>query len=126
VFEVLNRWFVRMSEIAAGHHGTIDSFIGDAIMVLFGDPRHGIPSSGKRVPRQERRRRPRGSEDRFPLPAKSVRRKSEAEGHDAEHHLGDEDELLIRGLDERTEDWRRPGSLPVPWEQAAQPFRSRS
>jgi adenylate cyclase len=42
VFEVLNRWFVRMSEIAAGHHGTIDSFIGDAIMVLFGDPRHGV------------------------------------------------------------------------------------
>jgi len=42
VFEVLNRWFVRMSEVAAAHGGTIDSFIGDAIMVLFDDPRRGV------------------------------------------------------------------------------------
>jgi adenylate cyclase len=42
VFEVLNRWFVRMSEIAAAHGGTIDSFIGDAIMVVFDDPRRGV------------------------------------------------------------------------------------
>jgi adenylate cyclase len=42
VFEVLNRWFVRMSEIAHAHGGTIDSFIGDAIMVVFGDPRRGV------------------------------------------------------------------------------------
>lgn len=42
VFEVLNRWFVRMSEIAAAHGGTIDSFIGDAIMVLFDDARRGV------------------------------------------------------------------------------------
>jgi adenylate cyclase len=42
VFEVLNRWFVRMSEVAAAHGGTIDSFIGDAIMVVFDDPRRGV------------------------------------------------------------------------------------
>jgi adenylate cyclase len=41
VFEALNRWFVRMSEVAHAHRGTIDSFIGDAIMVVFDDPRHG-------------------------------------------------------------------------------------
>jgi adenylate cyclase len=42
VFEVLNRWFVRMSEVAAAHGGTIDSFIGDAIMVVFDQPRRGV------------------------------------------------------------------------------------
>jgi adenylate cyclase len=42
VFEVLNRWFVRMSEVAAAHGGTIDSFIGDAIMVVFDEPRRGV------------------------------------------------------------------------------------
>jgi adenylate cyclase len=42
VFEVLNRWFVRMSEVAAAHRGTIDSFIGDAIMVVFDQPQHGV------------------------------------------------------------------------------------
>lgn len=42
VFEVLNRCFVRMSEIATAHEGTIDSFIGDAIMVVFDDPRRGV------------------------------------------------------------------------------------
>jgi adenylate cyclase len=42
VFEVLNRWFVRMSEVAAAHGGTIDSFIGDAIMVLFDDAKRAV------------------------------------------------------------------------------------
>jgi adenylate cyclase len=42
VFEVLNRWFVRMSEVAAAHGGTIDSFIGDAIMVVFEDARRAL------------------------------------------------------------------------------------
>jgi adenylate cyclase len=45
VFEVLNRWFVRMSEVASAHGGTIDSFIGDAIMVVFDEPRHGVASA---------------------------------------------------------------------------------
>lgn len=42
VFEALNRWFVRMSEVAAAHRGTIDSFIGDAIMLVFDDARRGV------------------------------------------------------------------------------------
>jgi adenylate cyclase len=42
VFAALNRWFVRMSEVAAANGGTIDSFIGDAIMVLFDEARHGV------------------------------------------------------------------------------------
>lgn len=41
-FETLNRWFVRMSEISAAHGGTIDSFIGDAIMLLFDEPRRAV------------------------------------------------------------------------------------
>ena len=35
VLETLNRYFTRMSEIILRHHGTIDKFMGDSIMVLF-------------------------------------------------------------------------------------------
>jgi adenylate cyclase len=39
VLEMLNRCFVEMSEIIVRHHGTIDKFMGDSIMVIFfGDP----------------------------------------------------------------------------------------
>src|SRR5262245_34199836 len=38
LLEILNRYLVRMSEIAVAHGGTIDKFMGDAIMVLFGAP----------------------------------------------------------------------------------------
>ena len=41
-FEALNRWFVRMSEVAASHGGSIDSFIGDAIMVVFDEARPAV------------------------------------------------------------------------------------
>jgi adenylate cyclase len=35
VFHVLNTCFIRLSEVAARHGGTIDKFIGDSIMVVF-------------------------------------------------------------------------------------------
>jgi adenylate cyclase len=35
VLELLNRCFVSMSEIIVRHHGTIDKFMGDSIMVIF-------------------------------------------------------------------------------------------
>ncbi|HWA37121.1 MAG TPA: adenylate/guanylate cyclase domain-containing protein [Burkholderiales bacterium] len=35
VLELLNRCFVRMSEIIVRHGGTIDKFMGDSIMVIF-------------------------------------------------------------------------------------------
>lgn len=38
VIPMLNRCFGRMNEIVSRHHGVIDKFMGDAIMVLFGVP----------------------------------------------------------------------------------------
>jgi len=38
MIEVLNRYFGSMSEIIIRHGGTIDKFMGDAIMALFGAP----------------------------------------------------------------------------------------
>jgi adenylate cyclase len=38
LLEMLNRYLVKMSQIAIQHGGTIDKFMGDAIMVLFGAP----------------------------------------------------------------------------------------
>ena len=35
----LNRWFDEVSQVAFAHGGTIDKFIGDAVMVVFGAPR---------------------------------------------------------------------------------------
>jgi len=36
--EVLNQYLNRMAEVAMKYGGTIDKFIGDAVMVFFGDP----------------------------------------------------------------------------------------
>lgn len=35
---LLNEYFTEMSNIALAHGGTIDKFVGDAILVFFGDP----------------------------------------------------------------------------------------
>jgi adenylate cyclase len=35
---LLNRYLTEMSNIALAHGATIDKYIGDAIMVFFGDP----------------------------------------------------------------------------------------
>jgi class 3 adenylate cyclase len=36
--KVLNEYFTEMSAIALAHGGTIDKFVGDAILVFYGDP----------------------------------------------------------------------------------------
>lgn len=38
VVELLNNYFTKMVQVIEKHKGTIDSFIGDAIMVIFGAP----------------------------------------------------------------------------------------
>jgi class 3 adenylate cyclase len=36
--QVLNEYFTEMDRIATAHGGTLDKFIGDAVLVFFGDP----------------------------------------------------------------------------------------
>jgi adenylate cyclase len=38
VIDLLNQYFLKMSEVIQKYNGTIDKFMGDAIMVLFGAP----------------------------------------------------------------------------------------
>jgi adenylate cyclase len=43
ITQLLNEYFTEMSEIAHQHGGTIDKFIGDAMLIFFGDiPRPGV------------------------------------------------------------------------------------
>jgi adenylate cyclase len=48
VLEVLNRYLAPMCEIAIDNGGTIDKFMGDAIMVVFGAP-HRKPDDARRA-----------------------------------------------------------------------------
>jgi class 3 adenylate cyclase len=38
VTQLLNEYFTEMSNIALAHGGTVDKFVGDAILIFFGDP----------------------------------------------------------------------------------------
>ena len=38
ITELLNEYFTEMSSIALAHGGTVDKFVGDAMLVIFGDP----------------------------------------------------------------------------------------
>jgi adenylate cyclase len=49
VLEVLNRYFTPMCEIAIDNGGTIDKFMGDAIMVVFGAPHRGADDARRAV-----------------------------------------------------------------------------
>jgi adenylate cyclase len=38
ITQLLNEYFTEMSKIALAHGGTIDKFVGDAMLIFFGDP----------------------------------------------------------------------------------------
>ena len=38
ITQLLNEYFTEMSYVAVAHGGTIDKFVGDAILIFFGDP----------------------------------------------------------------------------------------
>jgi adenylate cyclase len=40
--QLLNQYLTEMSRIALDHGATIDKYIGDAIMIFFGDPETGV------------------------------------------------------------------------------------
>jgi len=41
--QILNHWLTEMSKIALAHGATIDKYVGDAIVMFFGDPEsHGL------------------------------------------------------------------------------------
>jgi len=51
----LNRYLNRMAEITAKYEGTLDKFIGDAIMVFFGDPKSsGVEADARQCVRMAR------------------------------------------------------------------------
>jgi len=49
VLELLNRCFVKMSEIIFQHHGAIDKFMGDSILVVFEPGDAGVQESVRRA-----------------------------------------------------------------------------
>ena len=49
VLEVLNRYLARMCEIAVRNGGTIDKFMGDSVMLLFGAPQHAADDARRAV-----------------------------------------------------------------------------
>ena len=53
---MMNEFFTVMSDIVFEYGGTIDKFIGDSIMVMFGAPQEMTRSSGPFVPLIVRKR----------------------------------------------------------------------
>jgi adenylate cyclase len=49
VLDVLNRYLTRMCEIAVRNGGTIDKFLGDAVMVVFGAPLRGVDDAHRAI-----------------------------------------------------------------------------
>jgi adenylate cyclase len=61
--QLLNHYLTEMSKIALQFGGTIDKYVGDAILIFFGDP----DTKGSRYQIQDAQRRPKRKADQgFP------------------------------------------------------------
>jgi class 3 adenylate cyclase len=45
---LINEWFEMMERIVVYHQGTIDKFVGDCVMAVFGCPKH-VPDASKKA-----------------------------------------------------------------------------
>jgi class 3 adenylate cyclase len=49
VVQLLNRYLGRMTDIILEHQGTIDEFLGDAVLAVFGAPKHAADDADRAV-----------------------------------------------------------------------------